>query len=107
VGVGALIESLRGGQSAGDALAALIFGHFSPSGRMPCAVVGTATGLRPYAEMDFTKGRGCRYAHVSALPPPPYFCIYLGMGSVSLHGATPSSPSPRTRYAPVTDWALK
>jgi hypothetical protein len=71
VGVGALIESLRGGQSAGDALAALIFGHFSPSGRMPCAVVGTATGLRPYAEMDFTKGRGCRYAHVSALPPPP------------------------------------
>jgi beta-glucosidase len=79
VEVGALVESLRGGQSAGDALAALIFGDFSPSGRMPYTVVGTAAELRPYAEMDFTKGRGYRYAHVNASLPPPLYLFGDGL----------------------------
>jgi beta-glucosidase len=79
VEVGALVESFRGGQSAGDALASMLFGDFSPSGRMPYTVVGTAAELRPYAEMDFTKGRGYRYTHVNTSLPPPLYLFGDGL----------------------------
>lgn len=32
----AVVETLRGGQSGGTALAQMLFGDFSPSGRLPC-----------------------------------------------------------------------
>lgn len=53
----AVVETLRGGQSAGTALASMLFGDFSPSGRLPYSVVASAAQLPPFGDMDLVTGK--------------------------------------------------
>ena len=65
------MEALRGGQSAGTALGGMLFGEFSPAGRMPYSVVAGAAQLPPFGDMDMLLGRSYRYYNATKFGGTP------------------------------------
>ena len=68
--VPAVIEALRGGQSAGTALASALWGDFSPLGRLPYSIVKGVAQLPDFGDMDLLKGRTYRYYNATKFGAP-------------------------------------
>lgn len=68
--VPAIVETLRGGQSAGTGLASALWGDHSPSGRLPYSVVKGVDQLPDFGDMDLLKGRTYRYYNATKFGAP-------------------------------------
>eukprot|EP00045_Choanoeca_perplexa_P017238 m.247490 g.247490 ORF g.247490 m.247490 type:complete len:788 (-) comp17485_c0_seq1:3350-5713(-) len=66
----ALIEAWYGGQQTGKAIANLIFGNFSPSGRLPYTIPASDNDLPDILDMSLTNGPGRGYRYL--VPTPLY-----------------------------------
>ncbi|MBD3351514.1 MAG: glycoside hydrolase family 3 protein, partial [Candidatus Lokiarchaeota archaeon] len=66
--VPAIIESWYPGQEGGTAIAKVIFGDYSPAGRLPITIVKSVEDLPPFEDYNM-KGRTYRYLEKEALYP--------------------------------------
>jgi beta-glucosidase len=73
--VAAIVEAWYPGQAGGTALAALLFGDFSPSGRLPVTVYRSASQLPPFTDYHM-EGRTYRYFRGDPLYPFGYGLSY-------------------------------
>lgn len=71
----ALIQAWYPGQDGGKAVAELIFGDFSPSGRLPVSFVHSDADLPPFEDYSM-KGRSYRYIETEPLYPFGYGLTY-------------------------------
>ncbi len=88
--VPAIVEAWYPGQAAGTALAALLFGDFSPSGRLPVTVYRSVSQLPPFTDYHM-EGRTYRFFRGDALYPFGYGLSYTRFRYDSLA----VSPDPR------------
>jgi beta-glucosidase len=68
----AILEAFYGAQACGDAIADLVFGVVSPSGRMPVTAYADPEQAGDIADMDMSKGRTYRYLPYSQEPTYPF-----------------------------------
>ncbi len=89
--VPAIVDAWYPGQAGGTALAALLFGDFSPSGRLPVTFYRSVSQLPPFTEYHM-EGRTYRYFRGDVLYPFGFGLSYTRFRYDSLV----VSPGPRT-----------
>jgi beta-glucosidase len=81
--VGAIIEAWYPGQEGGKAVAEVLFGDYSPAGRLPVTVVRSLDQLPPFTDYDM-RGRTYRYLEDQPLYPFAYGLSYASFEYASL-----------------------
>ena len=59
----AIVEALYPGEMGGDAIANILFGKVSPSGRLPYTIYPSNYTLRSYRDMSLSDNGGCTYRY--------------------------------------------
>ncbi len=85
----ALIYAWYPGQAGGYALADLLFGRVSPSGRTPMTFVKSLEQLPPFIEYDMSKGVGRTYKYMKDEPLYPFG---YGLSYTTFSYSTPTAP---------------
>jgi len=81
--VGAILEAWYPGQDGGKAVAEVLFGDYSPAGRLPVTVVRSLDQLPPFTDYDM-RGRTYRYMEEQPLYPFGFGLSYASFEYSSL-----------------------
>lgn len=79
----AIVNAWYGGQSAGDAVADVLFGDYNPAGRLPVTFYRSDADLPPYEDYSM-EGRTYRYFEKEALYPFGFGLSYSSFGYSNL-----------------------
>lgn len=79
----AIVNAWYGGQSAGDAVADVLFGDYNPAGRLPVTFYRSDADLPPYEDYSM-EGRTYRYFEKKALYPFGFGLSYSAFGYSNL-----------------------
>lgn len=82
----AILQAWYAGQSAGEAICDVLFGDYSPAGRMPVTVYASDNDLPPFEDYSMT-GRTYRYFQGKPLYPFGYGLSYTTFAYSDIHCA--------------------
>lgn len=102
----AILESWYGGQEAGSAIADILSGAYSPSGRMPVTVYKSVKDLPPFEDYSMNAGLGRTYRYFTGKPLYP-FGYGLSYTSFSYSGLKLSVPIVKAGDTLGVDVAVK
>ena len=66
--VPAILEAFYPGEMGGDAIADILFGDYSPAGRLPYTIYPADYIKRSYFNMDLRNDSGCTYRYYTGIP---------------------------------------